>query len=128
MIFVDVTFHVPVCMSYADRCIVVNFIETRCNLDFLSNQSPRNAMAVQSIVDIVQEDESCKAVISRLVKEEKRLKDSKKIANQTQERLSEQLISTTSALDESNARCELTNKRIKTIEDMRICLGRLLRH
>ena len=71
MIFVDVTFHVPVCMSYADRCIVVNFIETRCNLAFLSNQSPRNAMAVRSVIDILQENESCKADISRLVKENK---------------------------------------------------------
>ena len=85
-------------------------------------------MAVQSVVDIVQENESCKADISRLVKENKGLKDAKTIANQTQKRLSEQLISATSALDESNARRESTNKRIKTIENMRICVGRLLRH
>ena len=127
-IFVAITFHVPESMSYADRCIVVNFIETRFNLAFLSNQSPRNAMAVRSVIDILQENESCKADISRLVKENKRLKDAKINANQTQKRLSEQLISTASALDESNARRESTSKRIKTIEDVWICVGRLLCH
>ena len=83
-IFVDVTLHVPESMSYADQCIVVDFIETGCNLAFQSNQLPRNAMTVQSIVDIVQENESHKDDISRLVKENKRLKDARIVANQTQ--------------------------------------------
>ena len=52
-IFVDIIFHVPESMSYADQCIVVDFIETGCNLAFQSNQSPRSAITVQSVIDVV---------------------------------------------------------------------------